>query len=184
MGNIFSLALGRGNEETFKEQTCAEPVWGVVEPYDPINIPTALSVVPWAELIFGEQPAGEIFRGKDHAHIGQATEPERSFPDDTVHKGDDGGTSIDGKHPDRGDASQGQVAVAQRADGGEDDFHAPAGQTALQEIFYKNSNVFHVKSFQGVLWLLFVSIDRKLKNMCLRAFDTNSLCAENMRRNG
>lgn len=150
MGNIVCLGLGRGNEETFKEQTRTEPVRGVVEPDDPVDVPTALSVVPRAELVFGEQPAGEIFRGKDHAHIGQSAEPERPFSDDTVHEGDDGGTAIDGKHPDGGDALQCQVAVAQGADGGEDDFHAPAGQTAFEKIFQKDSNVFHVKSFPGV----------------------------------
>ena len=124
-------ALFRGNKETFKEQTRAEPVRGIVEPDDPVNVPAALSVIPWAEPIFGEQSAGEIFRGKDHAHIGQTAEPERAFPEDAVHGGDDGGAAIDGKHPDGGDALQGQITVAQGADGSEDDFHAPAGQTAF-----------------------------------------------------
>lgn len=146
-------APGRGNEETFKEKTCTEPVRGIVEPDDPVDVPTAFSVIPRTELIFGEQSAGEIFRGKDHAHIGQPADPERLFPKDTVHEGDDSGAAIDGKHPDRSDASQGQVTVAQGADGSEDDFHAPAGQTAFQKIFYKDSNMFHVKSFQREFWV-------------------------------
>lgn len=46
----------------------------------------------------------------------------------------EGDASIDGKHPQGGGARKPHVAAAQGAQGGEKDFHAPAGQATAQEI--------------------------------------------------
>jgi len=51
--------------------------------------------------------------------------------------GQKGSTAVDGEHPDGGFAFQGHVPAAERVKGGKENFHAPAGEAAFEEIVCK-----------------------------------------------
>lgn len=131
-------------QQAFKQQSRRKPAGGIVQANHAVHIPSVPAVIPRAEPVPGKQTACEIFGGKDDAHIGETAEPGGFVSQKTAHRGNDGGTAIDGKHPDGSNAFQGKIPAAERAKGCEEDFHAPAGEPAFEKVFCKGcSVVFH-----------------------------------------
>lgn len=128
--------FGRGHD-LFKQQSCAEPAGREVQADEPIDVPATLSVIPGTEFVAGEEAAGEVFRGEDHAHVGQPTKPGGEFFQEPAQEAEEGAAAVNGEHPDGGDALQREIPAAQGADGREEDFQAPACQPAFQVIFNK-----------------------------------------------
>ena len=128
-------------QQALEQQSCPEPVWSVIQADDMVYIPSASAVIPRTESVPGKQAAREIFGGKDDSHISQPAKPGRSVSQNPAHGGNDGGTAVNGKHPDRGHALQGKVTAAERAQGGEENFHAPPDESAFQKISCKGCSV-------------------------------------------
>lgn len=52
-------------QQSFKEDTCKEPVEKVIQTDDTADIPSGIGIVPGAHIIFLKQRAGEKFADKD-----------------------------------------------------------------------------------------------------------------------
>lgn len=111
------------------------------------DIPTAAAVVPGTELLLFQDSSGEVFCRKDQAHVGQPAKPKRLTAQQSADRGEDGGAAVDGEHPDRGVSSECHITATEGIQSGEQDFHAPAGQTAFYKIVKKGKQgSFHSSS--------------------------------------
>lgn len=89
-------------QQALEQQAGEKPAGGKVQADHIIYVPSAPAIVPGTELMSGKQAAGEIFAGKDEAHVGQSPEPERPVFQQASYGGHEGGAAVNGKHPDRG----------------------------------------------------------------------------------
>ena len=98
---------------------------------------TAVTVIPGTKIVPGKQLSAEIFGGKNQSHVSSSPKPDGPVCKQPVDRGKQGGATVNRKHPEGGISFQGHFPAAQPVKCGKDDFHAPAGEAAGEEIFEK-----------------------------------------------
>lgn len=146
-------------EHMLEQQSCAEPEGGIVQTYDSADVVATSSIVPGTEFSPAQKTAGEKLYRENQSHIGGSSQNKGAFSHQFKQRMKKRRTAVDGKHPQGCGACETQVAAAQRAHGGEDDFEAPAGETAAQKIADEIVN--------GIVYGGFVSAHSKYSNLTL-----------------
>lgn len=119
---------------TFHQKACGGPAGEIVQPYETAHVPAGLFIVPGTEILFPEQASGHIFGSKDECGINTAAHCPVQAAEQTEKRRKKTACSVDGKHPQRGGAFQGELSPAQGLEGGEKDFKTPAKDAAFKKI--------------------------------------------------
>ena len=136
-------------QDPLEEQSGQKPPGSIVQPDDPVDMKAAFDIIPGAEIVFPQEAPAEIFHGKDHGHIEQpaAQTPDMQFFKQPLEGCHQAGGAVDGEHPQGSIAGKPQIPAFQGMQGGEQDLHAPAAQSAQQEVpaegFQRIWNGFH-----------------------------------------
>ena len=136
-------------QDTLEEQSGQEPPGGIVQPDDPVDVKTASDVIPGAEIVLPQEAAAEIFHGEDHGHIEQPTFQTAHVQSlkKPLEGSQQAGGAVDGEHPQGSVAREPQIPSLQRMQCSEQNLHAPAAQSAQQEVpaegFNRVCNRFH-----------------------------------------
>lgn len=123
-------------QDPFKEQSGQKPPGSIVQPDNPPDMKTAPEVIPGAEIMLPQEAPAEIFRGEDHGHIEQTT-PRTTYVQPlkkALERRQQAGRAVDGEHPQGSAAYKPQIPAFQGMQGGKQDLHAPAAQSAQQKV--------------------------------------------------
>lgn len=126
--NRHSLAF---KQQPFEDQTGGKPAGSIVQADHFSDIPTGALVVPGAQFPSAQQNTGNEFAGENEAGIDQTAEDKTSVTHEPAERGEQGCQTVDGEHPDRGNAGQFKISSAEGLECGEDDLQKPAEQPAV-----------------------------------------------------
>ena len=87
-----------------KQKPRSKPIRSIIKANNPVYVPLTFAVIPGTKPVPGQQPAGKVFGGENHTHVGESPEPGRLFLEQSAQGGNYGGTAVDGKHPDGGNS--------------------------------------------------------------------------------
>ena len=134
-------------KEPLEEKACDKPAGGIVEPDEFSQIPAGALIVPGTELAAVQPHTGEKLTDEDQAGVGESPKQQGTVFEQAADRSEQGGHTVDGKHPDGGDAGQLIVPPAESVKGCEGDFQKPPQQSTVDKVVQK---VFHSHSMDSV----------------------------------
>lgn len=117
-------------KKPFEDKARKYPKGVIVESYNAFNIKKAVAVIPWTDSEKAQYAATDKFSDHDRCTVEKATQQNRPVFDFYIDRTDESCHPVNGKHPDGGFAEESCISVKEGFEGGEEYFHAPAGQSA------------------------------------------------------
>lgn len=129
------------HQQALEQKPGSKPAGCVVEADDFGEIPAGSLVIPRAQIAFPKPQAGQKFSGEDHTGVNQTTEYEVVSAHQAGKRGEQGGESVYGEHPDGGRAGQAEISSAKSVEGGEDHLQKPSQKPTVYIVVNK---FFHI----------------------------------------
>ena len=99
-------------QDTFEKESGDKPAGSIVKPDHLGQIPAGAFIVPRTQLAAVQPYAGDKFTGEDQAGIGEAAKQQGTVSDQAAEGSEQGRHTVDGKHPDGGNAGQCEIPPA------------------------------------------------------------------------
>lgn len=117
-------------ENFFEKEPCAEPVRGIIDPYQTVYIKRGFAVIPRTGFIFSKERAGYILTDEDTACVDSSSQYNTFSFQEPADGRQKTCKAVDGKHPDGSISHKYPVVFFQGMKSGKEDFHAPSGHSA------------------------------------------------------
>lgn len=125
-------------QDIFIQKTCAEPVRGVIDSDNAVDIIRRAFIIPGTKLSFFQSAPCKKFRGKNTDSIKCAPERNRPFFNKPINRFKECRHTIYRKHPQRSIPFQFKILIFQSISGSKQDLQAPPHQTTSKKILNHN----------------------------------------------
>lgn len=137
-------------EKPLEQKARDKPAGGEVKADHLCQIPAGMLIVPGAQFPAVQPHAGEKFPCKYEPRVGQSAKQQGAVSEQSADGRKEGGTAINGKHPDGGYTGERQVPSAESVKGREGDFQKPPQQAAVNKVVQKFSHSGSVARFRYI----------------------------------